>query len=67
MGVLRMCISQTVKLCIMFLVLYVNMLFLFSRNYLEKVTSPGPITFCHNDIQEGNYKLGDIAFTSSCV
>ncbi|XP_068675062.1 choline kinase alpha-like isoform X1 [Montipora foliosa] len=26
----------------------------FLRNYLEKVTSPGSITFCHNDIQEGN-------------
>ena len=23
------------------------------RNYLEKATTPGPVTFCHNDLQEG--------------
>ena len=23
------------------------------RNYLEKATKPGPVTFCHNDLQEG--------------
>ncbi|CAH3162035.1 unnamed protein product [Porites lobata] len=26
----------------------------FLRNYLEKATTPGPVTFCHNDLQEGN-------------
>ncbi|KAK2569441.1 Aryl hydrocarbon receptor nuclear translocator-like protein 1 [Acropora cervicornis] len=28
--------------------------YLFLRNYLEKLTFPGPVTFCHNDVQEGN-------------
>lgn len=26
----------------------------FLRNYLETATSPGPVTFCHNDLQQGN-------------
>ncbi|XP_027047245.1 choline kinase alpha-like isoform X2 [Pocillopora damicornis] len=26
----------------------------FLRNYLEMATSPGPVTFCHNDLQQGN-------------
>lgn len=28
--------------------------FQFLRNYLETATSPGPVTFCHNDLQQGN-------------
>ena len=34
------------------LFLHVPSLFSF-RNYLEKATTPGPVTFCHNDLQEG--------------
>ena len=27
--------------------------FIYPRNYLETATSPGPVTFCHNDLQQG--------------
>lgn len=27
--------------------------FIYPRNYLETATSPGLVTFCHNDLQQG--------------
>ena len=26
---------------------------IYPRNYLETATSPGPVAFCHNDLQQG--------------
>jgi len=27
--------------------------FTYPRNHLETATSPGPVRFCHNDLQQG--------------